>query len=196
MKQESSNQLVEHFFRHEYGNMVSVLTRAFGVSKIGLVEDMVSSAMIEAMNSWKQNGYPENPSGWIHRVARNRILDHLRREKAHQKAIAFVGTQHPSEVDASEGLIEGWFAEDAIADSLLRMMLICCHPAVDQKTQIALTLKILCGFSISEISRGLLLSQEAVKKRIQRGKKQLAELNPFFEFPTPCLVSIANIIAV
>lgn len=82
-----SNQLVEHFFRYEYANLVAVLVRAFSFARIDLVEDMVSSAIMQAMNSWKKNGVPENPAAWIHRVARNKILDSIRREKAHEKAI-------------------------------------------------------------------------------------------------------------
>ena len=83
-----SNQLVEHFFRHESANLVSVLTRAFGFARIDLIEDMVQSSMIEAMHAWKQKGVPDNPAGWIHRVASNRILDALRREKIHRQALA------------------------------------------------------------------------------------------------------------
>ncbi|MCZ6837222.1 MAG: RNA polymerase subunit sigma-70, partial [Planctomycetota bacterium] len=60
---ESTNQLVEHFFRHEYANLVAVMTRAFGMRRIDLVEDMVQVAMLEAMHAWKQRGIPDNPTG-------------------------------------------------------------------------------------------------------------------------------------
>ena len=87
----SAGVLVEHFFRHESANLVAVLSRAFGMSRVDLVEDMVQSAMLEAMHSWKQRGVPDNPAGWIHRVARNRILDVLRREQVHARAISQSG---------------------------------------------------------------------------------------------------------
>ena len=177
------DQLVEHFFRHEYANLVSVLTRAFGFARIDLVEDMVSSAIIKAMNSWKQNGIPKNPAGWIHRVARNQILDSIRREKVHEKALAFA-LQQTSENQSTDEVIDRWLDEERLPDSLLSMMFVCCHPMLDHKTQIALTLKILCGFSVAEIARGLLLSVAAVKKRIQRAKSELAENNVSIEFPT------------
>lgn len=172
-------RLVEHFFRHESANLVSVLTRAFGFSRIDLIEDMVQSAMMTAMNAWRQRGIPDNPAGWIHRVARNRILDSLRREKVHLRAIALSGQSEQATVE----LVDQWLEESALSDSLLRMMFVCCHPSLDRTSQIALTLKILCGFSVKEIARGLLQRPEAIKKRIQRAKAALADQVVSLEFP-------------
>ncbi|MEM7314710.1 MAG: sigma-70 family RNA polymerase sigma factor, partial [Planctomycetota bacterium] len=176
-----SGRLVEHFFRHESANLVAVLTRAFGIARLDLVEDMVQSAMIEAMQTWRHRGIPDNPAGWIHRVARNRILDALRREKIHQRAVALAGQSE----EASESLLDEWLSEEQIPDSLLRMMFVCCHPSLDRTSQIALTLKVLCGFGMGEIARGLLMSKEAVKKRIQRAKQRLAEQQVSLELPQP-----------
>ena len=177
---ESANQLVEHFFRHESANLVAVLTRAFGMRRIDLVEDMVQVAMLEAMHAWKQRGIPENPSGWIHRAAKNRVLDALRREKTYEQAIALSGHS----VDDQASVVDLWLEEERISDSLLRMMFVCCHPSLDRKSQIALALKTLCGFSVSEIARGLLLPDETVKKRVQRAKKSLASANMRLELPS------------
>ena len=88
---QSTNQLVEHFFRHESAKLIAVLTRAFGIRRIDLIEDMVQVAMLEAMNSWKLNGIPPNPSAWIHIAAKNRIIDSLRREKTFEKAMTLSG---------------------------------------------------------------------------------------------------------
>ncbi len=183
---ESAHQLVEHFFRHESANLVAVMTRAFGMRRIDLIEDMVQVAMLEAMHAWKQRGVPENPAGWIHRVAKNRVLDALRREKTHEKAITQVGERS----EDSEPMIDQWLQQQRISDSLLRMMFVCCHPSLDRKTQIALTLKTLCGFSLSEIARGLLLPNETVKKRISRAKKSLALANVQVELPSDDQLSI------
>lgn len=174
----SAHQLVEHFFRHESANLVAVLTRAFGIRRLDLIEDMVQAAMVEAMNSWRK-GVPDNPAAWIHRVARNRIVDALRREHVHDRAIAFAG-QSKTEADA---LVDQWLHQENIPDSLLRMMFVCCHPSLDRASQLALTLKVLCGFSLSEIARGLLISTEAAKKRVQRAKKTLADLKLEFDLP-------------
>lgn len=175
----STNQLVEHFFRHESANLVAVLTRAFGIQRIDLIEDMVQAALLEAMNAWK-NGIPEQPAAWLHRVAQNRILDYLRREKTHEKAIAFSILKNNNQ----ESMVDRWLEGEHISDSLLRMMFVCCHPSLEQKTQIALTLKTLCGFGISEIAQGLLLPIETVKKRIQRAKNSLTKLNIQLELPS------------
>src|SRR6476469_8520466 len=71
-------RLVEHFFRHESGRLVSVLARLFGLRHLDLVEDMVQSSLVEALHAWRVHGVPENPSGWMHRVARNKVVDALR----------------------------------------------------------------------------------------------------------------------
>ena len=178
---ESADLLVEHFFRHEHANLVSVLSRVFGLARLDLIEETVQSAMLQAMNTWKQNGLPENPAGWIHRVARNRMLDELRREKVFQRAKAevFVPEESPEE------LVLSWLEGAELPDSLLRMIFVCCHPLLDRRTQIALTLKVLCGFGVHEIARGLLLKPENVKKRIQRAKKKLANEEIAIELPNP-----------
>lgn len=172
-------RLVEHFFRHESAHLVAVLTRAFGVRHLDLVEDKVQEALVAAMETWGRRGIPDNPAGWIYRVARNRVLDALRRETLHQRALALAGQSE----EAIETLVEEWLDEDQLGDSLLRMMFVCCHPALDRRSQIALTLKILCGFGLAEIARGLLISVEAAKKRVQRAKKTLADRQIRVELP-------------
>lgn len=177
----STSQLVDHFFRHESARLIAVLTRAFGIRRLDLVEDMVQAALLEAMHAWKQGNIPENPAAWIHRAARNRILDALRREKAYTKALERSGQS----MEAQATLIDQWLDDDVLPDSLLRMMFVCCHPELDRRTQIALTLKTLCGFGISEIGSGLLMREETVKKRIQRAKKTLADIGVQIELPAP-----------
>lgn len=173
-------ELVEHFFRHESAKLVAVLTRAFGVHYLELVEDTVQEALLTAVQSWGRRGVPDNPSGWIYRVARNRILDALRRERIHRRALALAGGTD----EAMGSLVEDWLTEEQLPDSLLRMIFVCCHPALDRRSQIALTLKILCGFSLVEIARGLLISTEAAKKRVQRARKILAREQIRVDLPT------------
>ncbi|MCB1034013.1 MAG: hypothetical protein KDD47_09295, partial [Acidobacteria bacterium] len=84
-------QLVEHFFRHESARLVAVLARAFGLRYLDLVEDQVQEALLIASRTWGQRGIPANPSGWIYRVARNRVLDALRRDRIHQRALTLAG---------------------------------------------------------------------------------------------------------
>ena len=174
-------QLVEHFFRHESSKLVAVLTRAFGVRYLDLVEDTVQEALLAAVEAWRQRGIPANPAGWIYRVARNRMLDALRRDQIHRRALA-----HARLSEATiETLVETWLTDEQIPDSLLRMMFVCCHPDLDARSQLALTLKVLCGFGLGEIARGLLISTEAAKKRVQRAKALLARRQIRIELPPP-----------
>src|ERR1700747_3134919 len=77
--------LVEHFFRREAGRLVAVLTRFFGWRNFDLVEEMVQATLLDALQSWRARGVPENPSGWIHRVAKNKVLDSLRRTEIERR---------------------------------------------------------------------------------------------------------------
>ncbi len=73
--------LVEHFFRHEFGRLCAVLTRSLGVRRLDLVEDVVQSALVQALETWSRRGAPEDPAGWLYRTARNLAIDALRRER-------------------------------------------------------------------------------------------------------------------
>src|SRR5262245_11146088 len=82
---ESPPKLVDHFFRHEYGRLVALLTKRFGLRHLDLVEDTVQSALVAALQSWRTRGVPDDPAAWIHRVARNRVLDALRHAEVEQR---------------------------------------------------------------------------------------------------------------
>jgi RNA polymerase sigma factor (sigma-70 family) len=167
---EPANQLVEHFFRHESGRLVAVLARIFGLRNLDLVEDTVQAALLEALQSWKIKGVPDNPSAWIHTVARGKILDALRHRETVLRLAPSYARLRP---DCSEPELDDLFLDSAIADSQLRMVFACCHPSLSRENQIALALKALCGFSNAEIARGLLATEETIKKRLQRAKQEL-----------------------
>jgi RNA polymerase sigma-70 factor (ECF subfamily) len=162
---------VEHFFRHEAGRLVAVLTRFFGWRNFDLVEEMVQATLVEALQSWRVRGVPDNPSGWIHRVARNKILDALRRNAIGRRATRAWAASRPAHDEAIDEL----FLDSEIEDSQLRMMFACCHPLLARENQLALTLKTLCGFGNSEIARALLVGGETIKKRLQRATRDLID---------------------
>jgi RNA polymerase sigma-70 factor (ECF subfamily) len=178
---ESATRLVEHFFRHESGRLVSVLTRVFGLRNLDLVEDMVQSALVEALQAWRAHGVPDNPSAWMHRVARNKVLDALRHRDTVLRLAPAWAQLRPA---APETAIDDLLLDSQIEDSQLRLMFACCHPTLARENQIALTLKSLCGFSNAEIARGLLLGEETVKKRIQRARQQLSDECVVLEVPS------------
>jgi RNA polymerase sigma-70 factor (ECF subfamily) len=162
--------LVEHFFRREAGRLVAVLTRIFGWRNFDLVEDMVQATLLDALQAWRVR-VPDNPSGWVHRVAKNKILDALRRNKIGQRVLEEWAANRPTHQDALDEL----FLDAEIEDSQLRMIFACCHPRLTRENQLALALKALCGFGNSEIAHALLVSEDAVKKRIQRATRELSD---------------------
>jgi RNA polymerase sigma factor (sigma-70 family) len=171
--------LVEHFFRREAGRLVSVLTRLFGWRHFELVEETVQATLLDALQSWRVRGVPDNPSGWVHRVAKNKVLDALRRENIGRRV-----TREWAATRLTQGTaIDELFVETEIEDSQLRMIFACCHPRLARENQIALTLKALCGFGHSEIARALLLTEETIKKRLQRATRDLVDHEASLDAP-------------
>jgi RNA polymerase sigma factor (sigma-70 family) len=174
--------LVDHFFRHQSGKLVSVLTRVFGLHNIQLVEDVVQAALVQALESWKIQGVPEDPAAWMYRVARNKALDVMRRrdvaDRLDPEWMRF------AKGDEGSDPLSQFFLSHEIADSQLRMIFTCCHPDLPEESQIALTLKALCGFSTHEIARAILTTEANVKKRIARAKRKFVDKEITFEVPT------------
>jgi RNA polymerase sigma-70 factor (ECF subfamily) len=133
---------------------------------------MVQSALVEALQSWRVHGVPDEPSAWIHRVARNKVVDALRHRDTLLRLAPSWARLRPM---AAAPEFDDLFLDSRIEDSQLRLIFACCHPALSVEDQIALTLKSLGGFSNREIARGLLLTEETVKKRIQRARQQLVD---------------------
>src|SRR3954454_9637517 len=172
--------LVEHFFRHEFGRLVAVLTRALGVRRLALVEDVVQAALVQALETWSRRGVPEDPAGWLYRTARNLAIDALRRKQIHARH-----SPRRAEVEDGEGNsspLEAQFA-DEIGDEPLRLLFVCCHEAVPAESRVAIALRTLCGFSTAEIARALLTTDANVQKRIERARERLRELEVDFDTP-------------
>lgn len=177
--------LVEHFFRHEFGRLVAVLTRSLGVRRLELVEDVVQAALVQALETWSRRGVPEDPAGWLYRTARNLAIDALRRERTHAQALPRLAEDAEREAAGSgdpRRALEAHFA-DEIGDEPLRLLFVCCHEAVPAESRVALALKTLCGFSTAEIARALLTTDANVQKRIERARDRLRELDVDFDTP-------------
>jgi len=173
------NQLLDHLFRRESGKLVSILTRIFGPENIDLAEDVVQDALSEAIGQWIYNGIPRNPAGWLYKVAKNKALNILNREKYKKKySSILINSEKKYEPD-----LDYFFSEQEIKDDQLRMMFICCHPALSTDSQIAFTLKTLCGFNIPEIARAFLSTEENIHKRLVRARQKIREAGILFELP-------------
>ena len=162
--------------------MIAVLTKIFGLKNIETAEDIVQDVLIKALEQWKFSGIPDNPSGWLMTVAKNKTLDLLR----HQKTVAKYEEEITPLLKSGytvQSTLRDYFSEASIQDDQLRMMFVCCHPSINAESQSALILKTLCGFSITEIAKAFLTNEETISKRIYRAKEKFRENKIPFELP-------------
>ena len=176
------SQLVDHLFRHESGKMVSVLSRLLGLQNIETAQDIVQDTLLQAMSTWGFGGVPENPPAWLHRVARNKAIDYLRREKRFREISPQYSSLLQSEYSLST-FVSQLFLENEIEDSQLRMIFACCHPSIPEDSQIAFVLKTLCGLSANEIAKAYLTNEETIAKRIYRAKEKIRSESIQLEVP-------------
>lgn len=165
---------MEHFFRHESGKLISVLTGVFGSNNLALVEDIVQDTLIEAISNWTYKGLPDNPVAWLYTVAKNKTLNALKREKQLEKYFDDSSINSENQKATGDNYLE-IFSEESISDDQLRMMFMCCHPSISKDSQIALILKTLCGFNINEIAKAFLTNKESINKRLVRARKTIRE---------------------
>lgn len=168
------NQLVDHLFRHESGKMVAVLSRLLGLQNVETAQDIVQDTLLQAMNTWRFKGIPENPPAWLYTIAKNKAIDFLRRQKKFQEITPQYAYLTTSEYSLTP-TVQNLFLEHEIQDSQLRMMFAACHPAIPEESQIAFTLKTLCGLSVPEIAKAFLTPDETISKRIYRAKEKIKQ---------------------
>jgi RNA polymerase sigma factor (sigma-70 family) len=160
-----------HFFRHEYGRLVAMLSRRIGVHHLEAVEDAVQFALAAALEAWPRSCVPDNPSAWLFRVARNRVIGELRGSARRADLAEWHGSEPELEVpDEPRG-----FLDADVRDDLLRTLFACCDEALPLESQLVLALKILCGFDVREISERLFTSEANVYKRLGRAQRRLRE---------------------
>lgn len=148
--------------------MTAVLCRHFGLHHMDIAEDIASDTFLKASEHWALNGVPDNPTAWLYTVARNKAKDYFKRT-------AIFETKVRNEIIPESIENEGEFDYNGriIADSQLAMIFAVCNPANPSESQICLALQILCGFSVEEIADAFLTKIETIRKRLQRGRKNL-----------------------
>lgn len=172
----------ENLFRHESGKLVAALTNVFGPHQLQLAEDVTQEALLKALEHWKFHGVPANPSAWLFTVARNKALDILRTKRYEKTFAAEISALLKSEYTAGTVLKET-LDPSRIEDEQLRMIFVCCHPALPPEAQVALTLKTLCGFSVAEIAHAFLTQEETITKRLYRARETLRAEKVAFTLP-------------
>src|SRR5688572_17313673 len=132
--------------------MVAVLSKLLGFQQLDTAHDIVQDTLLQAMNTWSYSGLPDNPSAWMYRVAKNKAIDLLRREKKFKEIAPQYSYLLQSEYTFTP-TVNSLFLENEIQDSQLKMIFACCHPCIAAESQIALALKTLCGLNAAEIAR-------------------------------------------
>jgi RNA polymerase sigma-70 factor (ECF subfamily) len=172
-------------FRREAGACTATLIRVLG--DIDLAEDAVAEAFAIAAERWPVSGVPPNPGGWITTTARNRAIDRLRREStrtdrylaAHRLHTADdMGSAEPPDDFAA---LDTWV--DVVPDDQLRLMFLCCHPALSADAQVALTLRLLGGLEVPELARAFLVPEATMAQRIVRAKRKLRDNHATYRVP-------------
>lgn len=172
---------IGRIFRAESGRSLAALVGVLG--DVDLAEDAVQEAFVTAVDRWLRFGLPPNPGGWITTTARNRAVDRLRRERRGRELIDEVGRTQPADQEQSDD------EEDdgdggAVVDDRLRLVFMCCHPALSLEAQVALTLRLLGGLSTQQVADAFLVAEPAMAQRLVRAKRKIAAAHIPFRMPT------------
>lgn len=161
--------------RDDGPRVLSVLASRFG--NLDLADDAVQDALVDAARTWPRDGVPANPGGWLMTAARNRATDRLRKQASEARRLATTGPELAARhLPADAGglsMIDNADNESPLDDERLRLMLLCCHPALGADAQVALTLRLVAGLTTEEIAAAFLVPPATMAQRIVRAKRKI-----------------------
>jgi RNA polymerase sigma factor (sigma-70 family) len=165
--------------RREWAFVVAATVRL--VRDLDLAEECVQEAYAAALQAWTRDGIPANPAAWLTTAARRRGIDAIRRDQSFRdKLPLLVEPVEAVEDVAMTSLVDG---DDAVREERLRLVFLCCHPALAQEAQVALTLRLVCGVATPDIARAFLVSETTMAARLTRAKKKIAASRIPFRMP-------------
>jgi RNA polymerase sigma factor (sigma-70 family) len=168
---------LERTYRAEATRLRATLARRLG--DLGLAEELVQDAFVEALEHWQRDGLPANPGGWLTTTAWRKAIDRQRRARAGQEKLALLAvTQERTGPPAAEPGADG-------DDDLLSLVFACCHPALPSDSQVALTLRAVCGLTTAEIGAAFLVSEQTMGQRLSRARRSLREAGVPVRVPEP-----------
>jgi RNA polymerase sigma-70 factor, ECF subfamily len=168
--------------RREWARVLAATARV--ARDLDLAEECVQDAYASAMTAWDRSGIPDNPGAWLTTAAKRRAIDAIRRDTALRARLPLLVVDdqeepvRPEERDVEE-------LSEAVPDERLRLIFVCCHPALAQEAQAALTLRLVCGLPVPDIARAFLVSEPTMAARITRAKKKIAVARIPYRIPRP-----------
>ena len=165
--------LLEDLVRRESARIVGMLVRMLG--SVDRAEEILQESLVAALERWPAEGLPRNPGAWLATVAKHRALDELRLGRLHDAKHATIAREIERATTPEP--------PEAIPDDRLRLVFTCCHPALSPESQVAITLRLVCGLSTDEIARAFLVSEPTIAQRLVRAKRTIAERKVPYEVP-------------
>lgn len=171
--------IVTQVFEQEWTRLVAILVR--DLRDLGAAEDAAQDAFVEASQRWPTDGVPDRPAAWLLTTARRRAIDRLRRGKRLEALLPLVGR---NDADSNSRGLKTSTNDDAALDDQLALLVGCCHPALSQEAQVALTLRIVGGLSTGQIAHAFFTSEATMTRRLTRAKEKVRIAGIPFEPPT------------
>ena len=175
-----THRTIDAVWRIESARIIAGLARM--VRDVGLAEELAQDALVAALETWPKSGIPDNPGAWLMATAKNRALDHFRRNKLLERKHEQFGHELELQQEMAEPDLDAAINDD-VGDDLLRLMFTACHPVLSTEARVALTLRLLGGLTTEEIARAFLVPEPTIAQRIVRAKRTLAETRIPFEVP-------------
>jgi RNA polymerase sigma factor (sigma-70 family) len=175
--------------RREWARVLAATVRL--ARDLDLAEECVQEAYARALDGWVRDGIPDNPAAWLTTTAKRRAIDAIRRDRALRARLPLLVEPEEAADEtalpecAQPGEQDDQDPGDAVPDERLRLIFTCCHPALAQDAQVALTLRLVCGVPTADIARAFLVSESAMAARITRAKRKISTARIPYRIPRP-----------